>query len=51
MKMKYMHLVWQKASAGMEARTWKSWLPTDTTTDDTHGDNHAMWIDEENPDR
>ena len=32
-------------------KTWKSWLPTDTTTDDTHGDNHAMWIDEENPDR
>ncbi len=32
-------------------KTWKVWDPTDTTSDWTHGDNHAMWIDEENPDR
>lgn len=31
--------------------TWRSWVPTDTTSDNTHGDNHAMWIDEEDPDR
>ncbi len=32
-------------------KTWKIWEPADTTGDWTHGDNHAMWIDEENPDR
>ena len=32
-------------------KTWKAWNPTDTTSDWTHGDNHSMWIDEENPDR
>jgi len=32
-------------------KTWKIWNATDTTSDWTHGDNHAMWIDEENPDR
>ena len=32
-------------------KTWKQWNPTDTTGDWTHGDNHAMWFDEENPDR
>ena len=32
-------------------KTWKIWDPTDTTSDWTHGDNHAMWIDENNTDR
>lgn len=32
-------------------KTWKIWNATDTTSENTHGDNHAMWIDEENPDR
>ena len=32
-------------------KTWKIWNATDTTSDWTHGDNHAMWFDEENPDR
>ena len=32
-------------------KTWKIWNASDTTSDWTHGDNHAMWFDEENPDR
>ena len=32
-------------------KTWRIWDATDTTSDWTHGDNHAMWFDEENPDR
>ena len=32
-------------------KTWEKWEPTDTTGDWTHGDNHAMWFDEEDPDR
>lgn len=32
-------------------KTWKEWNPTDTTSDWIHGDNHAMWFDEENSDR
>ncbi|HEY5967421.1 MAG TPA: hypothetical protein VIU35_05550 [Chitinophagaceae bacterium] len=32
-------------------KTWKQWEPTDTTSDWTHGDNHAMWIDERDTDR
>ena len=32
-------------------KTWKIWNATDTTGDWTHGDNHAMWIDENDPDR
>ena len=40
-----------KAISRDGGKTWKSWVPTDTTSDGTHGDNHAMWIDEENPDR
>jgi len=40
-----------KAISDDGGKTWKQWEPTDTTGDWTHGDNHAMWIDEENPDR
>jgi len=40
-----------KAISRDGGKTWKNWLATDTTSDWTHGDNHAMWIDEENPDR
>ncbi len=40
-----------KAISEDGGKTWKQWEPTDTTSDWTHGDNHAMWIDEENPDR
>lgn len=32
-------------------KTWKSFDPIDTTSDWIHGDNHAMWFDDENPDR
>ncbi len=32
-------------------KTWKVWEATDTTSEWTHGDHHALWIDEENPDR
>jgi photosystem II stability/assembly factor-like uncharacterized protein len=41
----------QKAISEDGGKTWNRWLPTDTTGDWTHGDNHAMWFDEENPDR
>jgi photosystem II stability/assembly factor-like uncharacterized protein len=40
-----------KAISRDAGRTWKIWNPADTTGDRTHGDNHAMWFDEENPDR
>lgn len=40
-----------KAISRDGGKTWKTWNATDTTSDWTHGDNHAMWIDEENPDR
>ncbi len=32
-------------------KTWKIWEASDTSSDWTHGDNHAMWIDDTNPDR
>jgi len=41
----------QKGISEDAGKTWKAWEPADTTGDWTHGDNHAMWIDEENPDR
>ena len=31
-------------------KTWKKWMPSDTTGDWTHGDNHALWFDPSNPD-
>lgn len=31
-------------------KSWKIWDPTDTTSDYTHGDNHAMWFDLKNTD-
>jgi photosystem II stability/assembly factor-like uncharacterized protein len=40
-----------KAVSRDGGKTWKNWQATDTTSDWTHGDNHAMWFDEENPDR
>ena len=40
-----------KAISRDGGKTWKNWQATDTTSDWTHGDNHAMWFDEENPDR
>lgn len=40
-----------KAISRDGGKTWKQWVATDTTSDWTHGDNHAMWFDEENPDR
>lgn len=40
-----------KAISEDAGKTWKEWEPTDTTSDWTHGDNHAMWIDPVNPDR
>jgi photosystem II stability/assembly factor-like uncharacterized protein len=41
----------QKGISEDAGKTWKVWEPADTTGDWTHGDNHAMWIDEDNPDR
>jgi len=32
-------------------KTWKPWNATDTTSDWTHGDNHALWFDANDPDR
>jgi photosystem II stability/assembly factor-like uncharacterized protein len=32
-------------------KTWERFRPTDRSSDWIHGDNHAMWFDEENPDR
>lgn len=32
-------------------KTWKQFQPSDKTSEDIHGDNHAMWFDTENPDR
>ena len=32
-------------------KTWKQFRPSDKTSEWIHGDNHAMWFDEENPDR
>ena len=32
-------------------KTWKQFRPSDKKSEDIHGDNHAMWFDEENPDR
>ncbi len=32
-------------------KTWKQWEPTDKSSDWTHGDNHALWFDKQNPDR
>jgi photosystem II stability/assembly factor-like uncharacterized protein len=32
-------------------KTWKIWEASDTTSEWTHGDNHAMWIDENDTDR
>ncbi len=40
-----------KAISENGGKTWKQWNPTDKTGDWTHGDNHAMWFDQENPDR
>lgn len=32
-------------------KTWKEFEPTDTTSEWIHGDNHAMWFDQNNPSR
>jgi photosystem II stability/assembly factor-like uncharacterized protein len=32
-------------------RTWKQFRPADKQSEDIHGDNHALWLDEENPER
>jgi photosystem II stability/assembly factor-like uncharacterized protein len=32
-------------------KTWKTFGPSDRSSDYIHGDNHAMWFDKENPDR
>lgn len=31
-------------------KTWKMWKATDKTSEWTHGDNHALWFDADNPD-
>lgn len=32
-------------------KTWKQFRPSDKKSEGIHGDNHALWFDEENPDR
>ena len=32
-------------------KTWKQFRPSDRSSEWIHGDNHALWFDEENPDR
>lgn len=32
-------------------KTWKQFRPSDKKSENIHGDNHALWFDEENPDR
>jgi photosystem II stability/assembly factor-like uncharacterized protein len=32
-------------------KSWKQFRPTDRQSENIHGDNHALWFDEENPDR
>jgi photosystem II stability/assembly factor-like uncharacterized protein len=32
-------------------KTWKQFRPSDRKSENIHGDNHALWFDEENPDR
>ncbi len=32
-------------------KTWKQWNPTDKSSDWIHGDNHALWFDDEDPGR
>lgn len=32
-------------------KTWKQWNGTEKGSDWIHGDNHALWFDEENPER
>ena len=32
-------------------KTWKQFRPSDKKSESIHGDNHALWFDEENPDR
>jgi photosystem II stability/assembly factor-like uncharacterized protein len=32
-------------------KTWKQWNPTDKASDWIHGDNHALWFDEQDPGR
>ena len=40
-----------KAISEDGGKTWKQWNPSDTTSDWTHGDNHALWFDENDPTR
>lgn len=32
-------------------KTWKQWNPTDKSSDWIHGDNHALWFDNDDPGR
>lgn len=41
----------EKAISEDGGKTWKVWEATDKESEWTHGDHHALWIDEENPDR
>jgi photosystem II stability/assembly factor-like uncharacterized protein len=40
-----------KAISEDGGKTWNQWNAEDTTGDWTHGDNHALWFDEDDPDR
>ncbi len=40
----------EKAMSEDAGKTWKIWRATDTLSDWTHGDNHALWFDTDNPD-
>ena len=40
----------EKTMSEDAGKTWKIWRTTDTLSDWTHGDNHALWFDADNPD-
>ncbi len=40
----------EKAISKDAGKTWAKWEATDTTSEYTHGDNHALWFDPKNPD-
>jgi photosystem II stability/assembly factor-like uncharacterized protein len=40
-----------RAKSDDGGKTWKQWNGTDKSSDWIHGDNHALWFDEEDPGR
>jgi photosystem II stability/assembly factor-like uncharacterized protein len=40
----------EKVMSKDAGKTWAKWEATDTTSEYTHGDNHALWFDPKDPD-